>query len=307
MGYIPQHFLQYAHTRETIEELLLDIHYDEQYPIFVCEDKSGVYIQIGIISYDNYIPLIEQSSQKIVYGRKWRVEADLPTSEIIQTVFLALQKAREHEVRERLKLSLGPANSTPFNTHQDLPLMAELSKELTLSIMANTETNSIEQVNHWLEGISYDAARFTNANVNALSYSGYYIEVSIDKSPTTRLPELDSQTIIFSTPHLDRNTIYHRLMEAMVNLSNRHVAENFTYKGFARFSINLDLLATGRLSLASRSSSQMENSTEFSREFSRMNDEVDSNRVPAISKGELGLNLIRQLLSFLPLNGFLPK
>jgi hypothetical protein len=83
LSYIPQQFLRYYHTRETVEELVLDIHYDEKLPIFVCEDSSGIYIQVGVISYDIYIPLQQQPCQKIIYGRKWRVEPELPTSEII--------------------------------------------------------------------------------------------------------------------------------------------------------------------------------------------------------------------------------
>ncbi|MFA0790128.1 hypothetical protein ACCI51_06180 [Microbulbifer echini] len=305
-SYVPQHFLQYAHTKETVEELVLDIRFDEKFPVFVCEDNSGVYIQVGIIGYDNYTPLLKQSSKKIVYGRKWRVEPYLPTSEIIQTVFLALQKAREHEVRELFKLSHRPMTSTPFNTHHDLPLMVELAEELMMSI-ANTGASKIKWVDHWFDDLSYDAARFTNAKVNPLRNGGYLIEVSIDKAPRSRLPELDNGDVAFVVSDLSRNTIYHCLMEALVNLSNRHVAEKFTYKGFARFSVNVDIIATGKLSLTSRNTSKIKTDTEFLNKLEKLNDEIDSNRVPVISKGELGINIIRRLLSFIPLHGFLPK
>lgn len=306
LSYIPQQFLRYSHTRETVEELVLDIHYDEKFPVFVCEDSSGIYIQVGVISYDNYIPLQQQPCQKIVYGRKWRVEPGLPTSEIIQTVFLALQKAREHEVRELFKISLGPLSSAPFSSHQDLPLISELSETL-LSSKINIDADSVECVKHWFDGVSYDNAVFTGVKLNSLNNGGYFIEASVSEASITRLPELHDQAIAFVVPSLAQSTIYHCLMQALINLSNRHVAENFTYKDFACFSMEVDLIEVGKTSLASRNPPGIKNNKQFLRRLDVVNSRIDANRVPVISRGELGLNLIRQLLSFTPLNGFLPK
>ena len=122
---IPQHYLRYHHTRQSVERIILDIDYSDRYPVFVCEDDSGLYLQVGIVGYDNYAPRASQSGLKVVYGRKWRVEPQLPTSEIIQTVFLALKKAREHEVRELFRFHHRSGSTTPFNTHHDLPLMSQ--------------------------------------------------------------------------------------------------------------------------------------------------------------------------------------
>jgi hypothetical protein len=99
---VPQHYLTYSHDRETIEALLAQIDFDERYLLFVDEDGDVPYIQVGIVGYDNYKSEKAQLGKKIVFGRKWRVEPNLPTSEIIQTTFLALKKAAEHELRERL-------------------------------------------------------------------------------------------------------------------------------------------------------------------------------------------------------------
>ena len=54
------------------------------------------------------------------------LEPTTPTSEVVQTVLLALKKAREHELREKLFVQIndGAHSATPFNNHQDLPLMA---------------------------------------------------------------------------------------------------------------------------------------------------------------------------------------
>ena len=122
---IPQHFLEYDHTLESVENVVFDIIFSKKYPIFVCEDIQGIYIQIGIIGHDNYNKNTEDTPFKIVYGRKWRIEKNLPSSEIIQTTFLALKKAREHEIRELLRLHSQNSRktSTPFSCHQDMPLL----------------------------------------------------------------------------------------------------------------------------------------------------------------------------------------
>ncbi|MEO1029187.1 MAG: hypothetical protein AAFX02_09060 [Pseudomonadota bacterium] len=83
---IPQHFTEFAHTRDSVEDILADIEFDKDFLAFVGEDAGGVFIQIGIVGYDNYRPMGTQRGRKIVYGRRWRVEQNLPTSEIIQTV-----------------------------------------------------------------------------------------------------------------------------------------------------------------------------------------------------------------------------
>ena len=124
---VPQHYLKYCHTLLSFEELLLQIEYSDRYPIFVCEDESGLYLQVGIIGEDNYINNTHNGSSKMVYGRKWRVEPKLPTSEIIQTVLLAIKTAREHEVREKLRLNINGKVTTPFNNHHDINILTNSS------------------------------------------------------------------------------------------------------------------------------------------------------------------------------------
>lgn len=125
---IPQHYLSYHHTKSSVQDLVADIDYDPHYLLFADEDKGGIFIQVGIVGLDNYISKHFQAHQKIVYGRRWRVEPNLPSSEIIQTCFLALMKAREHEIRELVKLHQKGKTTTPFSCHHDLPLMAMSSK-----------------------------------------------------------------------------------------------------------------------------------------------------------------------------------
>ncbi|MFT5676749.1 MAG: hypothetical protein ACI808_002698, partial [Paraglaciecola sp.] len=37
---IPQHYLQFAHTLESLENILLDINYCDKYPVFACTDPG---------------------------------------------------------------------------------------------------------------------------------------------------------------------------------------------------------------------------------------------------------------------------
>ena len=78
---VPQQFLEYCHTLESVEDILSEITFDEDYVRFVSEDATGLYVQIGIIGKDNYRRSLPPGSNKIVYGRKWRVERNLPMPE----------------------------------------------------------------------------------------------------------------------------------------------------------------------------------------------------------------------------------
>ena len=92
-----------------------------------------MYVQIGMIGRENYDRGPTVRPRKLVYGRKWRIDADTPSSEIVQTIYLAIKKAREHEVRELLTIrdARSGATSAALSNHQDLPLLAQNREWLT--------------------------------------------------------------------------------------------------------------------------------------------------------------------------------
>ena len=55
--------------------------------LFADEDGSGLYLQVGLIGRENYERGSQIRPHKLVYGRKWRIDPDTPTSEVIQTAF----------------------------------------------------------------------------------------------------------------------------------------------------------------------------------------------------------------------------
>lgn len=252
---IPQHYLIYNHTRATVEKIICDIDYSERYPIFISEEADQIYIQIGIIGFDNYLPLEKQDIQKLVYGRKWRVEPQLPTSEIIQTVFLALKKAREHEIRELFKVNHHGRITTPLNNHQDLPLFAENSVLLQLNSYELDEEDSLELIKNNLSFIKYDSAIISLNDVQKHSNHKWIIDIELKSMGKFNclLPELQclkthSLKFSFFTNRLTMNEIYFQLMEEFIRISDRHVDENFEYKNFTRFSRNNSVIAISELS-----------------------------------------------------------
>lgn len=306
-GCIPQHYLSYQHTLNSVEKIVLDIQYWDRYPIFVDEDNGGIYIQIGIIGRDNYDYSQGIKKQKLTYGRKWRVEASLPTSEIIQTVFLALKKSREHEVRELFRVSHQKAISTPFNTHHDLPLMSRNSDLLQLA--QGDSPAEHKQCKEVIEGalakISYDHATVTLHSLEQRSTGQWLIDLVLTPHVETSLPELKNMTITLLSDVISLNNLYFSLMDYFVSLSDKHLDENFYYRQFARFSRENNVIAIAELSVATRKKNVNQNK-DFLADFAKLNYDTDKTRVPKLTSSILSETIKRKLGKFAPLEGFLP-
>lgn len=308
---IPQHYLLYNHSIESVQRLILDIEFDDQYPIFVCQDLGGIYLQVAIIGFDNYQRLSKQRQQKIVYGRKWRVEAQLPTSEIIQTVFLAIKTAREHEVRELFRVRGDHKISTPFNNHHDLPLMAQHSEHLALCGPAQVQAaeqaiSPLAQINALLGQIRYDSAKLKAIKLVQHNSNCYLLDLQITPDSATKLPELRQETQTLLLNSLSENALYFQLMEFFLSMSARQIEENFSYQGFKRFSRNNNVAAIAELSLHLRDQQHLKSSGQFSEKFAQANYDTDKTRVPKIPQGKNGSKLRKQLTAFGDLLGQLP-
>ena len=308
---VPQHYLQYQHTLETVESLILQMHFDQHFPIFAAEDDSGIYIQIGIIGVDNYLPKAQQQA-KIVYGRKWRVEPNLPTSEIIQTVLLALKTAREHELRELFKLTIhntydGRSKvTTPFNNHQDLPLLVK-SHECESMRQQQTNTESWTQIQTQLSLVEYDGYRFQLHNSQSLSSGNYLVEVQLLATSSSSLPELKEVT--FLTLVVDQftfNQLAYELMSQLITLSNRYVEEHFQFQQVPRFSRQYKVEGIAKLSVATRQLHKNLEFSDFEHLWQRSNYETDLTRVPTLRKSALHQKLMQQFERIGPLTGALP-
>jgi len=304
---IPQHYLYYKHTRESVEKIVLDIQYSERYPIFVDEDIGGIYIQIGVIGHDNYDKNSTKRKHKLIYGRKWRVEASLPTSEIIQTVFLAIKKAREHEVRELFRLEHQGRISTPFNNHHDLPLMANNQGLISNEFGDKSAHDKSKKIARFLNKVTYDSARLSIKHIEQRTNKQWIIDINIQPQRMTHLPEIDHAEITVILPSLSVNCLCFGLMDHFITLSEKNVNENFLYKSFARFSQNNDILAIAELSVQTRKKVLAKKDDEFYETFNQVNYQTDKTRVPKLHQGTLSERINLALAQFEPLEGILPN
>jgi len=304
-SWVPQHYLLYEHNLESVEAVVANIDFDECYPLFVCEVNACVYIQVGIISVDNYKSGFTQRHKKIVYGRKWRVETQLPTSEIIQTVFLAIKTAREHEIRELFRLKLNNKTVTPFNNHHDLPLMAENSELVRLKCASNLSLTSTEDINRVLQNLSYNDASICATRVTQHGTS-CLVDFKLQLREFTYLPELSEHefTLVFS--RINANAIYHKLMGYFIGLSEKYIQDHFSYCGFNRFSDGLCVERIGELSAHTRDKTHYKNRRQFAEQLARSNYDTDSTRVPVLTNGANSQKVKKLLSANKPLTGQLP-
>ncbi|MGB3725884.1 MAG: hypothetical protein WA981_08970 [Glaciecola sp.] len=313
---IPQHFLSYQHTVASVQDIVAHIEFDDNFVLFVDEDNASIFIQVGIIGKDNYQHVLSQEAQKIVYGRRWRVEPQLPSSEIIQTAFLALIKAREHEVRElfkysseytqQLKAQRKVHTTTPFSCHHDLPLIA-MSQATNSSI--TKPALDLGAMQNSIAKIRYDHASFNIQQLIPLQGQQHLLSFTICPSKLTTLPELINTPNIqhMILDDISEDGLMYGLMDTLLDMSQRYIEEYFTFKGFARFSRQHSIEKISALSAKTRIRESDENNTDFASAFADANYETDTTRVPRIRAGKLGNKIKQQLQTANIKYGILPK
>ena len=283
---VPQHYLTYHHTLESVEALICDIEYDPRYVIFAAQELAGLYIQVGVVGHDNYHKKSAPSGSelKLLFGRKWRVEPELPTSEIIQSVFLAIKKSREHEVRELFKLTLNHSTTTPFNTHIDLPLMAEFYDKSQFTAEPEIELNTEQKINNVLEKITYDHSLLRLHDVQQRANGLWLVDINVIQTDRSTLPEMLNATLYLMVEELSLNALSRALMQELIRLSDLHVDQHFSYQGFHRFDPAINIADIADLSQQSR---KHELAAHFASEFSKTNKQVDLMRIPIVKAGIL--------------------
>jgi len=310
---IPQHYLKYQHTIASVEELILKVEYCDRYPIFVAQDNQGIYLQVGIIGADNYagatmddksVSCVEGESIKIVYGRRWRVEPQLPSSEIVQTAFLALKKAREHEVRELFRLTAFNKVTTPFNNHHDLTMLVNSKVQFKRA----EQEKSWSQLQRELDSVRYDQATFHILNIENRHDKYWLLELEAFIEPSTKLPELKhNQLFVLVLTKLTFNEVCYHLMAELIRLSDRHVDEHFTFFQVARFSQQNDIKAIAKISANTRALHKSLAESEFEKHWRNDNYQVDLTRVPQLNVSVFSERIRLLLNSFSGIEGILPN
>ena len=268
---VPQHFLRYKHTLASVNEVLNDISFSNHFSVLAAEKNSDVYLQVAVLSPDNY--RADNKAKKLLFGRRWPVEQNLPTSELIQTAFLALKVAREHEVRELFQLQHQGATSTPFNNHHDLPVMAQNPELVKSTSFKNISLNEL------IDRLVFADNQIELINCQAIitCEQVYTVKLHCD---SCQLSEFNNKTLSFLAPDTTTNSFLHCFIAALVAISNDYVSEHFKYQGFARFSKHVQAEQIGELSVSMRSPSSVSLCSMGKQEANQLNFEIDSGRAP---------------------------
>lgn len=300
---IPQHFLKYHHHYDSVCQVVNDIEFNTKYPIFVSEQAGLTYMQIGIIGKNNYKHPEAANPNHIVYGRKWRIEPNLPSGEIVQTAFLALKKAKEHEVRELLHLNSPRYQkySAPFSGHHDLALLAKLDIDSDASGEL-TET-AIREV---LSLLRFDWHGLELLKMIALPRGQVFIDLcfSSDDSRAPEsivFPELIGKPFSLIITSASTNELLHAIMRKLIELTDQLVNEQFLYRGKAIFSAQSDITKIADISIQMRDKQPL-SCEQFQHAFKTTNFNVDASRVPKIK-----VNALKNMPCLNDLEGHLPQ
>jgi hypothetical protein len=306
---VPQHYLEYRQSAESLAQALALITCRDDILLFGGADEGGMFVQVGVIGRENYRGRGVERPKKIVYGRKWRIETYTPTSELLQTAYLAIKKAREHELRELFTLrdEHSDKRSAALSCHLDLPLLAH-SRDWLRPLAALPSRPSAEALTQLLAPL-----RFAGRAIELLALEprrngrcllDLRIGVSNDSDGSA---EFDGLAFSIELPALDQAELIYEVMEALIRHSDRQVEESFHYDGFARFSRRNDPLRLARLSIASRAKAgELSTQPAFSPVFKRINEELDAGRAPAMGDGILAQKNRRMLAAHGRLLGVLP-
>lgn len=314
---IPQQFFRVQRDLTHLENLVRQISVPFGFILFVGKLSSGFYLQVGIVGEENYPNSVvsaysasqtEQTTNddyaKLVYGRRWLIEESTPSSEVLQTALLAVQKAREHELREKLAVTFSAdgKRGTPFNSHQDAPLMRHVKRELLMSLPEPIETQ--------VARLSFDGIPFSVTQSTEISATLTAVQLTFDVPDTQRanfikrFPEFEDRSLLVIHDPTQRNQFIHRAIEAMLTRSQRYASEMVTFSGHPRFSTHINAVNLARFSYQTRRPSHV--SAEFLRHFKAMSQKVDSDKVPSINANDLGKQQRDSLDAYGVRLGFLP-
>jgi len=304
---IPQHYLSYSHTVSTIQQIISNCDFDDDYKIFAGQDLLGLYIQIGVVGFDTYQSPQSQKSRKMLYGRRWRIEPYFPTSELIQTIYLAIKKAREHEVRESLKLNINGKYSAPFSSHQDLPLICNQFDNLASTEHGYSFGEFRRTVSKIAKAIRFDHSSLRLINIEKRYQDQILIDVKFATSEWSELPETQHAflTIIINKPSI--SLFLHELMDAIIKHSDDYVAENFHYNHSPRFSKSASPLKLAELSQQVRRKQPQQEHSEFYQRLAQHNECVDKQRAPTLISSEMSESVAKKIaIHGQKIGGFLP-
>lgn len=202
----------------------------------------------------------------------------------MQTAFLAIKKAREHEVRELLTIHDRDSGrtGTPLSTHLDLPLMARFP-ELVMREASSAQEPLLET---WLQGVRFDGREIKGDEVAIRRNGNLIVDLVFAEPSSLRVRSGFEQlpmTIVLR--EFSAASLVHEIMNALIKRSDRPVDEQFRYRGFARFSQNVDPARLTQLPVVTRTKGLPNAQFELIR--TALDYDTDTRRVPSLGTGML--------------------
>ena len=293
---VPQQYLDVVRTLENLETVLSHITVPEHFQLFAGQEGSSLYLIVAIVGKENYpVSGLPEDQDKIVYGRRWLIEDTTPTSEIVQTALLAIKKVREHELREKVSVTInqGANVTTPFNNHLDLPLLAGNAKCLS-------EQAINLSISEQCDCIRLDGLPISLKSQHRIS-DQHIVEVVVE-GHSDHLHDLCNKNIlvVFEEEH----EFTHAFMQTLISMSDRTIDEALKFDACARFSWQFDAFSLAQFSYMSRNIKSHDE--RFNSAFKDMSYRVDAAKAPPISQHELGQQQRQFLASYSNLAGYLP-
>ncbi len=282
---VPSQYKLYNQTVSAVQEVVAKLTYKPNMHVLVSSDggkpDEGVYLQVGVVGPDNYPVHEKDLPDKIVYGRKWRVEKLLPTSELIQTVMLALKSAEEHEARERFVVN----GYTPLSNHLDLPLLQQFLKSHGSGPEAPVADVGAAQAA--FDGVHYAGCKVEVLELERRKTGKTVVDVKLVADPAFGRvsPGADGQMLTLVADGATKSHLVYALMDAVLHDVNRGVEEGFRYDGFARFSRDVSVGDLRDFTAFSRNLRNFDLTPEFLDTARVMNRAIDAERAPDLSPG----------------------
>jgi len=301
---VPQQYLDVQRTLESIENILADITVPEGFLLFAGQEDKTLFIVAAIFGEENYPSESATAKQdKIVYGRRWLIEPTTTTSEVVQTAMLAVKKAREHELREKFTISINrhQNKTTPFNCHQDLPLMAKSQQSLAKANTCLSESGIINV----LRSVRVAGLKLKFRGMVELG-ERRIIDVLVEQQDKKMIfAEFSGRALTVVCEEQSIEHFIHQLFNTCLLLADRFVEENIGFNGFARFSHDVSPIAVAEFSYLTRNVTA--DDPRFDEHFEDMSYRVDSAKAPTISRQRLGEQQREVLAQYPSLAGYCPN
>ena len=174
--------------------------------------------------------------------------------------------------------------------------------------LVTREAGSVEQplLETWLKGVRFDGREMKVDDVTIRRNGNLIVDLVFaegSSSPRVRAGfEQLPMTIVLR--EFSEASLVHEIMNALIQRSDRLVDEQFRYRGFARFSQNVDPARLTQLSIVTRAGGLPDEQFELVR--TALNYDTDTRRVPSLGAGMLAHRNRHALLQEVQLGGHMP-